>query len=219
VCLHYVERGFFSIMTLSLVETTPDDLKASWEIYTHFFGDEGVGKQEDCLALLRCRYSCWSLKEDKQVVGGFSLFHLSPSFLNDILTNCRTDDEITVDDVLPFEGNSPFSLYIAMAAIDPRLPAHLNKFYAGRLSASFAAVILTLRDMGYLIDAIYGLAVTADGERVAGKLGFAPLIGVPCAPQTLSCRYLLDERGIQRLQRLRRLAPQLSLTEVAGVRR
>ncbi|QBD76164.1 hypothetical protein EPA93_09140 [Ktedonosporobacter rubrisoli] len=196
-------------MTLTLAPTSLTDLEASWEIYAHYFGDEGLGKREDCYSLLKCPYSCWTLKDDGQIIGGFSLFSLSSAFLSAILAGQRFDSEITFEDVLPFKQGEPAHLYLAAGAVDASLPAHARKFYAGRLAGSFASVICLLYEQGYTIEAIYGLAVTAEGEQIISRIGFTPLGEIVNTYHYKPYSYAMTEQGLKRLRSLRRLAPAL----------
>src|SRR5579885_79571 len=107
------------------------------------FGAEYITPLPERIAFqLKSEYTFWSLKVDGRVVGYISVFRFPPEFLDDLLTGRRIEREITVREVLAFERHKPFDVYIDVMAVDPDLPTHLRRLYAGIIASRFADTIL-----------------------------------------------------------------------------
>ncbi|GCE45916.1 hypothetical protein EI42_02664 [Thermosporothrix hazakensis] len=206
-------------MQLLVKQTDIEEFEALWKIYVHYFGEEGMGWRENCLRFLQCAYCNWTLKDGDQVVGGFALHHLVPSFLDDILSGRRADNEVALHHMVPVEPGKPIRLYVAVMAIDATLPLHLKRLYAGCLTASFARIMLALRAMDIRLETIYGVAVTAEGNHILRRFGFVPLEGGIHQGLIRAYHFPVDARGVQRLEQISKLAPgvevQMPVVEVA----
>src|SRR5712691_1871582 len=101
----------------------------------------------------KSEFSYWSLKVGgRGVVGYVSMLRFAPAFLDDLLTGRQIEREITVQHILPFERLQTFAVYIDVMAIDPTLPPHHKRFYAGLIAVRLANKLIELRSNGYLID-------------------------------------------------------------------
>ena len=113
----------------------------------------------------------------------------------------RIEAEITVKEVLPFVRLTPFSIYIDVIAVDPTLPPHLRRLYAGILVFHFLDVVHNLLANNYQIARIYTvIANNKDGERLARKIGFQQIEGKSIVPGRTAYGYTLEQEGLQRLQ-------------------
>jgi len=150
----------------------------------------------------KSEFTFWSLKVDGRVVGYVSMFRFPSAFLDDLLTGRRIEREITVKEVLPFRRLEPFDIYIDVMAVDPTLSSHLRHLYAGIIASRLAAMLLDLLANGYLIQTVYTVSATKEGNNLVRKAGFRLMKGKSIAPGRLAYNFPLDEQGIKRLQEL-----------------
>jgi hypothetical protein len=171
------------------------------------FGPEYITPLPERIAFqLKSEYTFWSLKVDSRVVGYVSMFRFPPAFLDDILTGRRIEREITVREVVPFTRGEAFNVYIDVMAVDPQLPHHLRNLYAGIMVSRFADALLNLRANGYVIETLYTVTATREGDNLVRKLGFLPMQGKSQAPGRKAYMFALDEQGIKQLQEFSRRA-------------
>jgi hypothetical protein len=143
-----------------------------------------------------------SLKVGGKVVGYLSMFNLSPSWLDDLLTGKKIEHEIKVSDVQLFPRLEPFDIYIDVMAVDPTLSAHLRHLYAGTLVSRFLDQILTMKNNGYLIENVYTVTTSRAGEQLVRKLGFTKMEGKSLVPQRIAYCVFLDHESLLRLRSL-----------------
>jgi len=186
-------------------KSTPGDQVEEMDIGIRCFGSEFITPLPERIAFQqKSEFTFWSLKVSGRVVGYVSMFRFPPEFLDDILTGRHIERDITVKEVIPFTRLEPFNVYIDVMAIDPRLPHHLQHLYAGIIVSRFANVILDLRANGYLIDTLYTVTATPEGDNLVRKLGFHLMQGKSHAPGRIAYMFRLDEKGIEQLKQLSR---------------
>src|SRR5258708_668807 len=169
------------------------------------FGSEFITPLPERIAFqLKSQYTFWSLKVESHVVGYISMFRFPEQFLDDLLTGRRIEREITVKDVLPFEHNRPFDVYIDVMAIDPDLSSHLRALYAGIIVSRFADAILDLRANNYIIEHLYTVTATKEGDNLVRKAGFQLMEGKSRSPGRVTYEFTLDTAGIERLKEFSR---------------
>ena len=184
-------------------KSTPADQEEEIQIGTRCFGAEFITPLLERLAFQqKGEFTFWSLKVDEHVVGYISMFRFSPDFLDNLLTGRKIEREITVKEVIPFSRLEPFDIYVDVMAVDPRLPPHLRRLYAGIIVSRFAAILLDLRANSYLIQTIYTVSATKEGDNLVSKAGFHLMKGKSIAPGRLAYDFPLNEQGIERLQEL-----------------
>lgn len=167
------------------------------------FGSEYITPLPERIAFqLKSEYTFWSLKVDGRVVGYVSLFRFPPEFLDDLLTGRRIEREITVREVLPFTRHEEFDIYVDVMAVDPSLPLHEQRLYAGIIASRLANKILDLKANGYLIRTVYTVTATKEGDTLVRKAGFRLMDGKSIAPGRIAYEFPLDEQGIKHLQEL-----------------
>jgi hypothetical protein len=150
----------------------------------------------------KSEFTLHSLKVHGRIVGYISMFHFSQTFLDNLLTGLLIEREITLKEVLPFVRLEPFGVYIDVIAVDPDLPAHLRRLYAGIMIFRFIDLLANLLANNYQITHLYTLTLTKDGERLVGKLGFQPMEGKSLVHSHIAYDYLLDQEGLQHLYTL-----------------
>ena len=183
--------------------STPGDQEQEMYIGIRCFGQEFITPLAERIAFQqKSEFTFWSLKADGSVVGYVSMFRFPPAFLDDLLTGRRIEREITVKEVLPFTRMEPFNIYIDVMAVDPALPLHDRRLYAGIIASRLANVILDLRANGYLIRTVYTVTSTKEGDNLVQKAGFRLMEGKSIAPGRIAYEFPLDEAGVQRLQKL-----------------
>jgi hypothetical protein len=185
--------------------STPGDQVEEMDIGIRCFGSEFITPLPERIAFQqKSEFTFWSLKVSGRVVGYLSMFHFPPAFLDDLLAGRRIEREITVKEVLPFTRGEAFNVYIDVMAIDPRLPHHERRHYAWVIVSRFAGVILNLRANGYMIDTLYTVTATKEGDELVRNAGFHLMEGKSQAPGRIAYELRLDEQGMQQLKRYSR---------------
>lgn len=184
-------------------KSTPADQEEEMQIGIRCFGQEFITPLPERIAFQqKSEFTFWSLKVDGRVVGYVSMFRFPSALLDDLLTGRRIEREITVKEVLPFTRLEPFDIYIDVMAVDPTLPSHLRHLYAGIIASRLAAMLLDLLANGYLIQTMYTVSATKEGDNLVRKADFRLIKGKSIAPGRLAYNFPLDEQGIKRLQEL-----------------
>lgn len=184
-------------------KSTPADQEEEMQLGIRCFGREFITPLPERIAFQqKSEFTFWSLKVDGHVVGYVSMFQFPSAFLDDLLSGQRIEREITVKEVLPFLRLEPFDIYIDVLAVDPTLPSHLRRLYGGIIASRLSAMLLDLRANGYLIQTVYTVSATKEGDNFVRKAGFHLMKGKSIAPGRLAYEFPLDEQGIQRLQEL-----------------
>ncbi len=167
------------------------------------FGQEFITPLPERIAFQqKSEFTFWSLKVDGQVSGYVSMFRFPPAFLDSLLIGQRIEREITVKEVIPFTRLEPFDIYIDVMAIDPTLSLHLRHLYAGIIVSRLAAMLLDFLANSYLIQNMYTVSATKEGDNLVRKTGFSLMQGKSIAPGRLAYGFRLDETGVKRLQEL-----------------
>ena len=112
------------------------------------------------------------------------------------------DSSLRAKDVMPFEKAQPFDVYHSIIVVDPSLPNHLKHIYAGILIRHRADMILRLIATNYLIENIYTVTITREGDRLAQGLGFQRIEGKSLVRGRIAYKYTIDERAIEHLEKL-----------------
>ncbi len=181
--------------------STPGDQVEERDVGIRCFGSEFITPLAERIEFQhKNEYTFWSLKVEGHVVGYVSLFRFPPQFLDDILTGRHIERDITVNEVLPFTRLQPFNVYIDVMAVDPQLPHHLRHLYGGIIVARLSDVLLDLRANGYLIETLYTVTATQEGDNLVKKLGFHLMDGKSLAPGRVAYEFRLDEEGLTHLR-------------------
>ena len=150
----------------------------------------------------KSEFTFHSLKIYGEVVGYISTFRFPEIFLNDILTGLKIERDITPREVLPFIRLEPFNVYIDMIAVDPDLPIHLRRLYAGMMVFHFIDLLTNLLANDYQITQLYTVATTREGERLVQKWGFQLMQGKSLVASRVAYEYLFDRQGLRHLRAL-----------------
>jgi|GEM_PF-1270153 predicted DNA-binding transcriptional regulator AlpA len=185
--------------------STPGDQVEERDIGIRCFGGEFITPLAERIAFQqKSEYTFWSLKVEGRVVGYVSLFRFPSQFLDDILTGQHIERDITVNEVLPFTRLESFNVYIDVMAVDPQIPPHLRHLYAGIIVSRLADVILDLRANGYLIETLYTVTATQEGDNLVRKLGFHLMRGKSLVAGRVAYEFRLNKEGLEHLKSLSR---------------
>jgi hypothetical protein len=178
--------------------STPADQVEEHNIGIRCFGrDFSTPLSERIAFQQKSEFSFHSLKVDGQVVGYVSLFRLPDSVLDDLLTGKRIEREITAKEILPFKRLEPFSVYIDVIAVDPKLSRHLRHLYGGIMILRFVDVLLRLLAKDYQINRVYAVVTTRESEKLVRKLGFQRMEGKSLVSRRIPYEYPLDTQALQ----------------------
>jgi predicted DNA-binding transcriptional regulator AlpA len=181
--------------------STPADQVEEMTIGIRCFGSDFITPLPERIAFQqKSDYTFHSLKVDGRVAGYVSMFRFPDNFLDDLLTGRAIERYITVKEVLPFARLEPFSVYIDVMAVDPHLPIHKRRFYAGVMVSRFIDLLLNLLANGYQITHLYTVTATMEGDQLVKNLGFQLIEGKSIAPGRIAYQYVLDQDGIDHLQ-------------------
>jgi hypothetical protein len=150
----------------------------------------------------RTHFAFHSLKVRGQPVGYIALFRLPEELLNTLLTGQNIFQNVRPEDVLPLVRLEPFRVYFDAIVIDPALPSHLRRLYAGTLLYQMADHLLYLCANDYQITGLYAIPYTLEGEQLVLKLGFQPWESLPMLSRHRAYEYLLNAQGLQSLQKM-----------------
>lgn len=181
--------------------STPADQVEEMRIAIRCFGRDFITPLAERMAFQqKSEFTFYSLKAEGRVVGYISMFRFPESFLDDLLTGRRIDNEITIREVLPFVRLKPFSVYIDVLAIDPDLPPQLQYVYENTIISRFVEMVLNLLAHGYQVSRLYRITVSMEGDHLVRKVGFRQMEGKSIDPSRTAFEYLLDDEGIQHLR-------------------
>lgn len=179
--------------------STPENQAEEMGIVARSFGETSVTPLLERIAIQQqYKYTFWSLKLDGHVVGYISIYRLMPEFLDDLLTGKCTEHEMTPEQMLPFPRQEPFAIYVDVMAVDPNLLPHQRRLYAGIMATHFIQALSELQQNGYLIEELYTVTSTHEGENLARRLGFQLLKEKSLI--TTRIPYMLDKQGIEALK-------------------
>ncbi len=85
------------------------------------------------------------------------------------------ETSIKPEDFMPYVPNDPLDCYIVSLAARPG-PGITQKIYAGRLIYAIKGFILESLERGIIIQHMYTIATTREGERLAQELSFQPFV-------------------------------------------
>ena len=186
---------------INFSRSTPADQVEEMNIGIRCFGSDFITPLPERIAFQqKSDYTFHSLKVDGRVAGYVSMFRFPDNFLDDLLTGRAIERDITVKEVLPFARLEPFSVYIDVMAVDPHLPIHMRRFYAGVMVSRFIDLLLNLLANGYQISHLYTVTATVEGDQLVEKLGFQLMEGKSIAPGRTAYQYILDQDGMYHLQ-------------------
>ena len=189
--------------TLTFSPSSPADLLEAQKIARKYQHHGSTFSLTEQIALQqKCRFCYYSLKVGGVVLGYSSIFSLSREVVDDLLTGRKIEADITQHLVLPFVRREPLDVYLDAIAIDPDLPGHQFRYYAGVLIYRFIDLLVRRLANNFQIVGLYVVAHSARDERLLKKLGFQYMQGKSLVPTRKPYRYLLDASGIERLQNL-----------------
>lgn len=182
-------------------KSSPGDQAEEMAIGIRCFGEEYITPLAERIGFQqKNEYTFWSLKVEGRVVGYASIFRFPEDFLDDILTGRKIERQITVKEVLPFRRLEPFNIYIDVMAVDPRYSAHDRALYGGLIAMHIAERVLDFLSNGYLIQTVYTVTATKEGDTLVRKAGFREMVGKSIAPNRIAYEFPLNGEGIAALK-------------------
>lgn len=113
--------------------------------------------------------------ETNIVTGYISMSPLKQSILEKLINLEIDETSIQPEDCMPYVPNDPLDCYIISIAARPG-PALAQKIYAGRLIYAMKSFLLETLERGIIIQHIYTVATTRDGDKLAQRLEFQLLV-------------------------------------------
>jgi hypothetical protein len=200
---HSMQVAFEQIQDISFGPSTIADQLEEMKLGIRSFGRDFITPLEDRIAFQqKNEFTFHSLKAHGHVVGYFSIFHLCPSFLEQLLVGSKVERDITVPDVLPFPRLDPFSVYIDVLAVDPLLPHHQRILYAGLLISHMFHLLASLRQNGYFIEKVYTITTSKETDALTERVGFRKLNHKSLSPGRIAWELTLNEDSINQLSTL-----------------
>ncbi len=182
--------------------TTADQVE-EMEIAAKFFGRDSIIPLAERVAIQqKNEFTYYSLKVNDHVVGYTAMHRLPPKLLDDILTGKEAIEDLKAKDVKKFERAVPFDILHSIIAVDPSLPEHLRHLYAGILIRYRADMILKLITTNYLIEHIYAVTATREGDKLVQKLGFQKMEGKSLIRGRTAYQITINDETIKRLEKL-----------------
>src|SRR5216110_2296145 len=186
---------------ITFSKSSPADQVEEIEIGAKSFGRDFISPLADRIALQqKNEFTFYSLKVDNHVVGYTAMHNLKPEVLEDVLTGRKEIGEVRAKDVLKFERAKPFNIYTGVIVVDPSLPNHLRHLYAGIMIRQRADMVLRFITTNYLIENLYTVTTTKEGDRLAQKLGYKRMEGKSLVKGKMAYQYNIDEKGLERLE-------------------
>jgi hypothetical protein len=182
-------------------KSSPADQLEEMNIGIRCFGSDFITPLAERIAFQqKSDHTFHSLKVDGHVVGYISMFRFPDCFLDDLLTGRKVEIDISVNDLEPFVRLEPFPVYIDVIAIDPNLPAHRQRLYAGTLVSRTVDLLANLIANGYQITHVYTVTSTKEGDELVKKLGFQRMEGKSIVASRTAYQYVLDQERVERLR-------------------
>lgn len=114
----------------------------------------------------------YTLRENGIVVAYTCIFPVNYNWLQRVLKDEIRVGDVPIEEIYPFIPDVPLDLYIRDMIVDQHVGKDKAAHHAQRLLFELINVITQLGAKGINIRAIYALATSPDGNRLAKKLGF-----------------------------------------------
>ncbi|GCF07288.1 helix-turn-helix transcriptional regulator [Dictyobacter arantiisoli] len=191
---------FEQFQTIVFSCSSPEDQKEEMEIGIRAFGKDFITPLAERISFQKkCEFTFHSLKAHGKVVGYFSLFRLTDTFLDQLLHGEQIERSISIDDMLSFTRLEPFHIYIDVLVTDPLLSHHLRNLYAGLLVSHLFSLLRSLQNNGYLIDKVYTITSTKEADKLAAHAGFHKVQTSSLTPNRVVWELPLCEQHLQTL--------------------
>lgn len=169
-----------------------EDLPQVWELAASVSGGYAHAVPTDILKawVRKNPQTIHILRKGSEIVGYISLLPLPIETIIPRMEGTLLNREIPIDDIQPFEPNTPILLYIAEIAVqhrpeylvnnepDMNNPDPLARQRGARLIRETARFIADLQKQGTVIDKFYAVGTSAFGIQMGKDLGMQPMTGL-----------------------------------------
>lgn len=116
--------------------------------------------------------SFYTLRENGEVVAYACIFPVNFDWLKRVLKDEIRMGDVPIEEIYPFTPDKPLDLYIRDLIVDQTVDKEKAIHHGQRILAELTHVITQLGTQGVNIRAVYALATSPQGNRLAKKLGF-----------------------------------------------
>jgi hypothetical protein len=198
-----MQTVFEQFQNISFGPSTIADQMEEIELGIRAFGRDFITPLPERIAFQqKSEFTFHSLKAHGHVVGYFSIFHLPPLFLEQLLVGTKIERDITLNEVVPFTRLKSFSIYIDVLVVDSLLPQHQQSLYAGLLISHMLHLFVFLRKNGYLIEKVYTITTSKETDALTKRVGFCRLSHKSLSPGRVAWELTLNEASISQLPTL-----------------
>ncbi len=162
-----------------LVLTVPnrEDLEQLAEIDRMVFHEETLIPPEEQMKRFAYNPECMQVLKDTKtntILGDITMSPLKHDVLEKLIKLEIDETQIKPEDYQPYSTKKPQDIYVITIIARPGLT---ETFYGGRLLHAGVNYLIELLEKGIMINRLYTVATTEDGDRIARELGFTPLPG------------------------------------------
>jgi predicted DNA-binding transcriptional regulator AlpA len=160
---------------LKLMIPNTNDLVQLVDIDRMVFHEETLILPDEQLARFTYNPEVMHILKDTRtdrVLGGFTISPLKEEVLEKLLRLEIDETQIKPDDYVPYSDIHPQDCYIVGIIVRPDIA---QQYYAGKLIYSCKNYLIELLERGIIIQHIYTVATTEEGDRIANSLRFTPL--------------------------------------------
>lgn len=160
---------------LRLMVPNREDLVQLAEIDRMVFHEETLIAPDEQMKRFAYNPECIQVLKDtttNTVLGGMTISPLKQNVLRKLINLEIDETEIKPEDYRPYRTDKPQDCYVV--AIIAR-PGMMEKYYAAWLLRAGVDYLIELLERGIIIEHIYTVATTEEGEQLAESLGFTGL--------------------------------------------
>lgn len=165
------------IAEFRFVLPSPDDFKQIVEIDKMLFPGETWMAAEELQQRLAYNPEVTHVLKNistNSVVGYISMSPIKQQFLERLIKLEIDETLLKPEDFIPYTPDSSIDCYIISVAAKPG-PGIAQQIYAGKLIYAIKDYLLELLERGIIIQHIYTVATTKEGDKIAQGLCFTPL--------------------------------------------
>lgn len=190
-----VSRQQAQTPSAEFVKATIEDMPEALALADAIFGGHNTIPRERRIAWLKKNPDIdYLLKQDRQLVGYFSLVPLRPETIDDLLKQRRFAKDLTEDDILTYEPGVPVDLYGMAIGVRPGVSTAQKRIWGEKLLVGARKVITDLGERGIIIRSIQAHSSMADGIRLMRHIGFTEVVA--SVPGLRDFKIDMEESGL-----------------------
>jgi hypothetical protein len=168
-----ISRHQVKMPPAKFVRATIEDMPEAVALADAIFGGLNTIPVEKRIAWLKKNPDIdYLLKQEEQVVGYLSLVPLRPETIEDLLTLKRFAKDLTAEDILTYEPNTPIDIYGMAIGVRPGVSKSQKREWGQRLILGAKDVLVDLGKRGIPIRRMIAHSFTPDGIRLMRHAGF-----------------------------------------------